>query len=198
MAKKATEEQTLPLVTLRLQEITSYEHNPRIINEDAINAVKASILKYGYQQPIVVWGPANEVVVGHTRLIALTELGYSEIPVLRADHLTQQEVIEYRIIDNKSGEKSQWDYPKLKIEFQKIDMDQEVINMNFTPFDLDVIGNKEWETDHSLSPVEKITESNATATSKIVIECQQSDKQSLIEFLKDSLIGTEYEYVTIS
>ncbi len=47
-----------------LAEIKPYGQNPRL-NDDAVDAVAASIREFGFRQPIVV-DKAGMIVVGHT------------------------------------------------------------------------------------------------------------------------------------
>jgi hypothetical protein len=93
-----------------IEAIRPYHRNARK-NDAAVPAVKASIERYGLNQPLVVDGK-NVIVVGHTRYRALIELGAKEVPVVRPK-LTAAQVREYRIADNKTGEIAQWDKDQL-------------------------------------------------------------------------------------
>lgn len=125
-----------------LSRIKPYANNPRQINDSAVNAVAESIEVYGWQNPIVV--DKNHVIIcGHTRYKAAEKLGLDEVPVIIARHLTQAQVRELRIVDNKSHEKAIWDYPALQREFAKIDLKQEIISLNFTHVELQAIKKEE-------------------------------------------------------
>ena len=67
---------------LPVESLTPYENNPRR-NDDAVDAVAASIREFGFQQPIVV-DSEGTVVVGHTRLKAAKRLGMERVPVVVA------------------------------------------------------------------------------------------------------------------
>lgn len=95
-----------------------YWRNPRKI-EKAIPAVKASIEKYGFRQPIVVDGD-NVILVGHTRYKAALELGLTKVPVHVAADLTPEQAKAYRIADNKSNELSEWDNTLLIPELREM------------------------------------------------------------------------------
>ena len=135
---------------LDINELSPYENNPRVINDDAIGAVAESIKKYGFDQRIVVWDgraygrPEHEIVVGHTRLLAAKKLGLKQVPVTRVDWLTPDEVTAYRIIDNKSGEKAIWNFEKLQIELKKINMDEHKIDLQFSPLELETVMQADW------------------------------------------------------
>ena len=68
-------------------------------------------------QPIVV-DAKFEIIIGHTRYAAMRKLGYEEVTVVVADHLTPNKVKQLRVIDNRAGEFSVWDYNKLAGEIE--------------------------------------------------------------------------------
>jgi hypothetical protein len=76
-----------------IEQITPYPGNPRL-NDDAVDAVAASIREFGFRQAIVVDG--NGVIVcGHTRYKAATRLGLGKVPVHIARDLTPDQVKGY-------------------------------------------------------------------------------------------------------
>lgn len=113
----------LNIVKKKISELKAYKNNPRI-NMYAVPQVKKSIEKYGYKVPIVI-DRNNEIVCGHTRFLALKELNYETIDCLLADDLNEQQIKEFRIIDNKTQEFVQWDFPKLELELQGLDLNLE-------------------------------------------------------------------------
>ena len=109
---------------LEVKTLKPYEKNPRY-NENAVAAVAESIKKYGFKQPIVI-DKDNVVVCGHTRLKAAEKLGLKQVPCVRADTLTEQQIRAYRLADNKVAELSGWDYELLEIEMAQLDIDTEL------------------------------------------------------------------------
>jgi site-specific DNA-methyltransferase (adenine-specific) len=63
-----------------------YANNPRL-NDNAVDAVAASIKEFGFKVPIVVDGE-NVIINGHTRLKAAHKLRLKQVPVIVADDLT--------------------------------------------------------------------------------------------------------------
>jgi ParB-like chromosome segregation protein Spo0J len=104
---------------LKITDIKPYWRNPRN-NEMAIQAVKQSIQDYGFNQPIIV-DEDHIIIAGHTRYKALQELGVIDIPCVVKTDLTQQQIKEYRIADNKTSELSSWDMDKLIPELREIE-----------------------------------------------------------------------------
>ena len=110
----------LEVVQKKLGDIIPYANNPRN-NDEAVEAVAASIREFGFQQPIVT-DKDGVIIVGHTRLKAAEMLGLETVPVVVAD-LTEDEANAYRLADNKTGEIATWDFELLDIELDGIEMD---------------------------------------------------------------------------
>ena len=62
-----------------IETIRPYENNPRL-NDEAVDAVAASVEAFGFRQPIVI-DEAGVIIVGHTRYKAALKLGLTEVPV---------------------------------------------------------------------------------------------------------------------
>jgi len=114
-----------------LSEIKPYPGNPRL-NDDAVDAVAASIREFGFRQPIVV--DADGVIIcGHTRWKAAQKLGLEKVAVHVAKDLTQEQIRAYRIADNKTAELSDWNYDLLPIELGELqagDYDLRLLGFN--------------------------------------------------------------------
>ena len=63
----------------KLDAVRPYVRNPRI-NDDAVDAVAASLREFGFRQPIVV-DADGMIIVGHTRWKAAKKLGLEQVPV---------------------------------------------------------------------------------------------------------------------
>ena len=105
---------------LKLEELKEYANNPRDNNAKAIEAVATSITEFGFRSPILI-DENNEIIAGHTRRLAAEKLGIAEVPTIRVEGLTEEQIIAYRIADNKTNELSNWDDTKLRAELEKID-----------------------------------------------------------------------------
>jgi DNA modification methylase len=99
--------------------IKPYEKNPRH-NEQAVEAVAASIREFGFRQPIVVDGD-GVIICGHTRWKAAQRLGLERVPVHVATDLTPAQVKAYRLADNATGELAEWDLGLLGIELAELE-----------------------------------------------------------------------------
>lgn len=111
-----------------LELIHSYENNPRD-NDGAVDAVAESIKEFGFKVPIIV-DQAMTIVAGDTRYKAAVKLGLTEVPVIKAEDLSSEQIKAYRIVDNKTAEMSKWDYGKLDEELSMI-MDIDMTRFGF-------------------------------------------------------------------
>src|SRR5512137_2580491 len=100
------------------ESIRPYDKNPRL-NDDAVDAVAASLREFGFRQPIVV-DAEGVIVVGHTRWKAAKKLGLEKVPIHIATDLTPEQIKAYRIADNKTNELAEWDYDLLPIELGEL------------------------------------------------------------------------------
>jgi DNA modification methylase len=101
-----------------LSEITPYENNPRV-NDDAVDAVVASLREFGFRQPIVV-DADGIIIVGHTRYKAAVKMGLDRVPVHVATDLSPEQIRAYRIADNQTASLATWDYDLLPIELSEL------------------------------------------------------------------------------
>jgi DNA modification methylase len=113
-----------------LDHIKPYPGNPRI-NDEAVEAVTASLKEYGFRQPIVV-DAEDVIIVGHTRFKAAQKLGLAKVPVHVATDLTAAQVKAYRIADNATNEIAEWNYELLPIELSALqDMEYDLGLLGF-------------------------------------------------------------------
>ena len=101
-----------------IDEIKPYDRNPRV-NDNAVEAVAASLKEFGFKQPIVV-DTGGVIIVGHTRWKAAKALGLAKVPVHVAKDLTPEQVKAYRIADNRTGDIATWDFEILPIELNEL------------------------------------------------------------------------------
>ncbi len=115
---------------LDLKDVKEYGNNPREIPESAVQAVAASMREVGVKNPVIV-DRDNVLVAGHTRVRAARFLGMEQVPTIRADDLTPEQVRAFRVADNKLHELAEWNFELLPIELGAL---------KDAGFDLGVIG----------------------------------------------------------
>ena len=115
---------------MKTEDLIPYAKNPRK-NDKAVDVVAKSIKEFGFKVPIIL-DKNKEIITGHTRLKAAIKLEMKEVPVIRADELTDAQVKAFRIADNKTGEKAEWQKDLLKEDLMQL---QEVnYNLDNTGF----------------------------------------------------------------
>ena len=113
----------LEIVYLPPGDLTPYENNARKHAPHDVDAIIASIEKFGFSDPIGIWSDKNIIVEGHGRQIAALQMGLSEVPCIRLDHMTDEQRRAYALAHNKTAELSEWDFGKLEEELAHLQID---------------------------------------------------------------------------
>ena len=93
--------------------------NSRTHSKQQIRQIANSIERFGFASPILV-DKNDTVVAGHGRLEAAKLLGIVEVPTIRLEDLSPDQVRAYAIADNRLAEKAGWDSSILAIELQHL------------------------------------------------------------------------------
>lgn len=112
----------LKIEYLPVSALKPYEKNARKHKKLDVDNIAMSIEKYGMNDAIGIWGKDNIIVEGHGRLEACKKLGIDTVPVVRLDHLTDEERREYAIAHNATAELSEWDLDIFGKELAEIDL----------------------------------------------------------------------------
>ena len=118
-----------------IERLRPYARNAKMHGPDQVARIAASMARFGWTVPCMV-GDDGELIAGHGRVLAATELGLSEVPVIRLGHLDEAERRAYRIADNKLTELGDWDEALLR---------DEVAGLLAEDFDLSLLGFAEDE-----------------------------------------------------
>lgn len=120
--------------------------------EKNLEAIKASIKRFGFQKPIVI-GKDNTIIAGNGTLTAAKELGIAKVPCVRSE-LGGAERVAYAIADNRTNELSEWDDANLLQTLQAMDPD-DVEALGFAGSDMTELVDSqagELEDDPTLAP----------------------------------------------
>jgi len=111
-------------------EVIPYEKNAKIHDEKNVKNIATSIRRFGWQQDTVITKD-KVLVIGHGRRLAALQL-VCEMPYhvidKTADELTDKDIRELRIADNKTAEGG--------FDFGLLDM--EMADLDFEGFDFDI------------------------------------------------------------
>lgn len=129
-------ENKLKVEYVDIDTIKPYKNNAKLHPKEQIEQIKKSIENFGMNDPIGIWN--NEIVEGHGRILACKELGYKQIPVIKLDHLTDEERKSYIIAHNKLTMNSDFDIDILRTELEnlkQLDFDLELTGFNVDELD---------------------------------------------------------------
>lgn len=108
-----------------------YANNAKIHTAEQIEQIKKSIQEFGMNDPIAIW-KNNEIIEGHGRLIACSELGIDQVPVIRLDALTDEQRKAYTLVHNKLTMNTNFDIDLLNMELDDItDIDMSDFGFSF-------------------------------------------------------------------
>lgn len=168
---------------LPISDLTPYERNQRKHADYDVSQIMVSIQKYGFNDPIGIWSDKNIIVEGHGRLAAAKKLHMKEVPVIRLDHLTDEQRKAYGIIHNKSAELSEWDFDLLAEDIPTLDWDG---------FEIDWGLPEEQEEKQK----EERKDVNYNESISVVIECA-NDEEAEETFTKLSEMGYSCKISTL-
>lgn len=112
--------------------LAPYERNARTHSDAQIAQIAASIVEFGWSNPILVDGD-NGIIAGHGRLLAARQLGLSEVPVIELAHLSAAQRRALVIADNQLALAAGWDEELLRLELGELhdaDFDMELLGFS--------------------------------------------------------------------
>ena len=118
-----------------IDDIKPYAGNAKTHPAEQVEQIKKSIEQFGFNDPIAIWH--DEVVEGHGRLIAATEMGIDTVPIIRLDGLTDEQRRAYALVHNKLTMNSGFNFDLLQIELENISFDM-------SEFDFDIDEDEGW------------------------------------------------------
>lgn len=135
---------------VKIDEIRGYENNAKIHTPEQVAQIKASILEFGFNDPIAI-DEDNTIIEGHGRFMALQELGYQEVDCIRLAHLTKEQKCAYILVHNKLTMNTDFDFNILDSELAKIE-DIDMAQFNFEELDFD---ESDFDCDFTLNASDK-------------------------------------------
>lgn len=165
---------------IKVEELIPYAGNPRK-NDKAVKAVAESIKNFGFKVPITI-DKAGVIVTGHTRLLAAKKLKMTEVPVIRLDDLTEDQVKAFRLVDNKVAEIAEWDVDALLRELNEVQMDLSIFGFEKQK-GINDITEDEFEIEVPKSPKSKLGDIYRLSEHRLI--CGDSTDQATIEKLLD-------------
>lgn len=159
------------IVELDIDSITPYEGSHK--TDSNINLLIESVKDFGVNQPITI--DKNHVVVtGNGVYKAAKAAGLKTIPCIILDDLTDEEIKQYRIADDKTQEFAQWNEKKLRKELSYL---QDPASLQ-PYFDQDILGMLGMRSKPKPEPKPgQATVAEGAVPSKPQISDEQRDRQ---------------------
>ncbi|MEL6727047.1 MAG: DNA methyltransferase [Pseudomonadota bacterium] len=102
--------------------VTALNPNPRNArthNKKQIRQIAASIEEFGFVNPVLIDDKAN-IIAGHGRVEAAKLLKLKDVPVLRIEHMSEEQKRAYVIADNQLALNAGWDDAVLSVELKTL------------------------------------------------------------------------------
>ena len=122
----------------KVETLIPYCRNARTHSEAQVAQLAASIVEYGWTNPLLVDGD-NGVISGHGRLLGARKLGLAEVPVIELAHLTPTQKRAYILADNQLALNAGWDEKLLALELAELS--DSGYDLELTGFDADELAD---------------------------------------------------------
>ena len=140
-----------------VERLVPYARNARTHSDDQIAQIAASIVEFGFNNPVLVDTNAG-IIAGHGRLLAARKLRLEHVPVVVLDHLSETQKRAYILADNRISENAGWDEDTLAAELGELQA---------ADWRLDLLGFSEEELAKLLADAEPAAEAPAAAEEEI-------------------------------
>jgi site-specific DNA-methyltransferase (adenine-specific) len=108
----------MKIESIKVADLSLDPSNVRKHSRRNLDAIKASLRKFGQQKPIVI-DAKGIVLAGNGTLTAAQELGWTEIDIIRTE-LAGVEATAFAIADNRTAELAEWEEDKLAQVLQSL------------------------------------------------------------------------------
>ena len=110
---------------VKMADIREYSTNAKLHPQSQIEQIKQSIRDFEFNDPIAI-DENNVIIEGHGRFKAVQQMGWTEVPCIRLDHMTEQQKKAYILAHNKLTMNTDFDPDMLAMEIENIlDFDME-------------------------------------------------------------------------
>lgn len=114
------------IVSVSVAKLQPFAKNPRTHSKKQIRQIAESIRTFGFTNPVLI-SDDDEIIAGHGRVEAATQLQMPTVPAARLSHLNAAERGAYVLADSKLALNAGWDRELLAIELQALaDLDFDV------------------------------------------------------------------------
>ncbi|HGN6038229.1 TPA: ParB/Srx family N-terminal domain-containing protein [Streptococcus pyogenes] len=122
----------MEILKIDISEIKEYKNNAKLHPKEQIEQIKKSIKEFGNNDPIAI-DENNIIIEGHGRYLALKQLGYKEVDVIKLTHLSEEQKKAYILTHNKLTMNTNFDVDILNEELD------EILNIDMSDFGFDIL-----------------------------------------------------------
>src|SRR5208282_2969309 len=112
-------EPRLAVTYRRIAELKLDPRNPRGHAPKKIRQIAQSLTAFGFLVPVLV-DRDLKLIAGHGRILACQRLGWTEVPTICLEHLSEAQARAFMITDNRLNENSVWDDQLLAEQFRDL------------------------------------------------------------------------------
>lgn len=134
--------ESLRHMAVPIADLTYDPKNARKHDRRNLDAIKSSLEKFGFRQPIVVQRQGMVIRAGNGRTTVSEELGWTHVPAIVVDE-AEADAIAYAIADNRTAELAEWDWENLTDILKNTDTDWSGLNL-FEDAELSLLTQSEW------------------------------------------------------
>jgi DNA modification methylase len=152
-------QQRLEIVYRPIDELKPDPANPRHHSKKQIRQIGNSLKAFDFIVPVLI-DAEGKIVAGNGRVLAGREVGITEVPTVRLDHLTPAQARAFMITDNRLTEIATWDDRLLaqqlaELSLMGLDFSIEVTGFEIGEIDLR-IGSLEGLPEHDDDPADAV------------------------------------------
>jgi DNA modification methylase len=104
---------------IAIAQLRPWTRNARTHSRKQLRQIADSIERFGFTNPVLIDGE-NRILAGHGRVEAAKQIGMTEVPCLRFDHMNASEMRAYVLADNKLALNAGWDEELLALELKEL------------------------------------------------------------------------------
>ena len=125
--KTTTEMKLIPITKL-----VPYVNNARTHSAEQINKLRSSLREFGFVSPVII-DRSYSILCGHGRVLAAKEEGYTDVPCVFVDEMTEAQKKAYILADNRMAMDAGWDEDILRVEIEALQAED--FDLGLTGFD---------------------------------------------------------------
>lgn len=137
--------------------LVPYARNARTHSKEQILQLRASLREFGFVNPVIVDKDLN-IIAGHGRIIAAKDEGFTEVPCVFVEHLTEAQKRAYILADNRLAMNAGWDEEMLSVE---------ISDLQAADFDVSLLGFDDAELNKLLGSADDVKDDNFDVDSEL-------------------------------